>query len=466
MEPVGLKSHMLIRVGLNVGVGEWFGRETDFSSYRKAAEITGSDAEPGVRQTAGDIRGTAGFQTAGSDAGPGARRNAGDASEPESYPGRMQEQRKAGGFWRRILRLPVRCAGQSPGERSREERESGKRICRKRENRKQEHRKRENRKQEHRKREDRRQESRDAAERRRLQAEWEESIHSIEQEIIMLASEIPELAGEDCRCYAVYEDSVRKALIQAEEDIFADWDSCMNREADGAREVLMNRGSAGGREVLMDKGSAGSREVLMNRGSAGGREVLMDQESPGAGTFRGSASGSHILSALWQKYMDYEEFSGYMKPFWVEMLMPKAALYHFVILGTAPCIPELIEKYAGRMKSLKWILSENTSSPELMEFVEDFYIEYGLAISLQVLSCEGEWKRLGMLCGVPSNILDFTVDSWPNAPRAAEGSIWLDFGSVEEKKHRIEGRCSGVVYFSLKDKWRRAQRRCKEPLLP
>lgn len=442
MEPVGLKSHMLIRVGLNVGVGEWFGRETDFSSYRKAAEITGSDAEPGVRQTAGDIRGTAGFQTAGSDAGPGARRNAGDASEPESYPGRMQEQRKAGGFWRRILRLPVRCAGQSPGERSREERESGKRICRKRENRKQEHRKRENRKQEHRKREDRRQESRDAAERRRLQAEWEESIHSIEQEIIMLASEIPELAGEDCRCYAVYEDSVRKALIQAEEDIFADWDSCMNREADGAR------------------------EVLMNRGSAGGREVLMDQESPGAGTFRGSASGSHILSALWQKYMDYEEFSGYMKPFWVEMLMPKAALYHFVILGTAPCIPELIEKYAGRMKSLKWILSENTSSPELMEFVEDFYIEYGLAISLQVLSCEGEWKRLGMLCGVPSNILDFTVDSWPNAPRAAEGSIWLDFGSVEEKKHRIEGRCSGVVYFSLKDKWRRAQRRCKEPLLP
>ena len=144
------------------------------------------------------------------------------------------------------MRLPVRCAGQSPGERSREERESGKRICRKRENRKQEHRKRENRKQEHRKREDRRQESRDAAERRRLQAEWEESIHSIEQEIIMLASEIPELAGEDCRCYAVYEDSVRKALIQAEEDIFADWDSCMNREADGAREVLMNRGSAGG----------------------------------------------------------------------------------------------------------------------------------------------------------------------------------------------------------------------------
>ena len=442
MEPVGLKSHMLIRVGLNVGVGEWFGRETDFSSYRKAAEITGSDAEPGVRQTAGDIRGTAGFQTAGSDAGPGARRNAGDASEPESYPGRMQEQRKAGGFWRRILRLPVRCAGQSPGERSREERERGKRICRKRENRKQEHRKRENRKQEHRKREDRRQESRDAAERRRLQAEWEESIHSIEQEILMLASEIPELAGEDCRCYAVYEDSVRKALIQAEEDIFADWDSCMNRESDGAR------------------------EVLMNRGSAGGREVLTDQESPGAGTFRGSASGSHILSALWQKYMDYEEFSGYMKPFWVEMLMPKAALYHFVILGTAPCIPELIEKYAGRMKSLKWILSENTSSPELMEFVEDFYIEYGLAISLQVLSCEGEWKRLGMLCGVPSNILDFTVDSWPNAPRAAEGSIWLDFGSVEEKKHRIEGRCSGVVYFSLKDKWRRAQRRCKEPLLP
>ena len=321
------------------------------------------------------------------------------------------------------MKFPTRYPGERRGER-----EGEKRAHRKRENGKWEQRKRENEKREQRK--SRKQESRDAAELRRLRAEWEESIRNIEREILKIASEIPELAGEESRCYAVYEDSVRKVLLRAEEDAAVD------------------------------------RVAFMEQGGAGDRDALMDREFSGAGMLQESAPGRHILPALWQRHMDFEEFSGYRKSFWVEMLMPKAVLFHYVILGAAPCIPELAEKYAGRMKSLKWVLSENECSPELMEFVEEFYIEYGLAISLQVLSSEGEWKRLGMLCGVPSNILDFTGDSRTNGARAAEGSIWLDFGSVEEKKRRIEGRCPGVAYFSLKDKWRRAQRRCQEPLLP
>ena len=387
MEPVGLKSHMLIRVGLNVGEGEWFGRRTDFSSYRKADEA------------------------AGNIAGPGGRRTAGEDLEPDALPRKKRERKKSGGFWRHILKFPTRYPGERRGER-----EGEKRAHRKRENGKWEQRKRENEKREQRK--SRKQESRDAAELRRLRAEWEESIRNIEREILKIASEIPELAGEESRCYAVYEDSVRKVLLRAEEDAAVD------------------------------------------------RDALMEREFSGAGMLQESAPGRYILPALWQRHMDFEEFSDYRKSFWVEMLMPKAVLFHYVILGAAPCIPELAEKYAGRMKSLKWVLSENECSPELMEFVEEFYIEYGLAISLQVLSSESEWKRLGMLCGVPSNILDFTGDSRTNAARAAEGSIWLDFGSVEEKKRRIEGRCPGVAYFSLKDKWRRAQRRCQEPLLP
>ena len=146
--------------------------------------------------------------------------------------------------------------------------------------------------------------------------------------------------------------------------------------------------------------------------------------------------------------------------------MPQAALFHFVILGTAPCVPGWIEKSAYRMKSLKWILPEEQSGPEILEFVEDFYTEYGLAISLQTLPGDGGFKGLGVLCSLPSNILDFTGDSCLNIPETARGSVWLDFLSVEEKRRRIEGRCPGVSYFSLKEKWKRAQRRCKEPLLP
>jgi len=217
VEPVGLKSHMLIRVGLNVGEGEWFGRRTDFSSYRKADEA------------------------AGNIAGPGGRRTAGGDLEPETLPGKKRERQKSGGFWRSILKFPTRYPGERRGER-----EGEKRAHRKRENGKWEQRKRENEKREQRK--SRKQESRDAAELRRLRAEWEESIRNIEQEILKIASEIPELAGEESRCYAVYEDSVRKVLLRAEED------AAVNRDA------FMEQGGAGGRDAFVERGGVGDRD--------------------------------------------------------------------------------------------------------------------------------------------------------------------------------------------------------------
>lgn len=294
-EPVGLKSYMLIRVGLNVGEGEWFGINSDMPS---------------------------GMAPSGTEEGGAGRKG--------------PEKRKS----------------RKPSRRER-----------------------------------RKQERREAAERERLLAMRAENIRRTERDMRALAAEILELAGEESRCFAVYEDSVRKVLLQ----------------------------------------------------------------------------GEHVLPSLWRRYMDFEEFSGYTKSFWAELMMPHAVLHHFVILGTAPCIPGLLEKYASKMKSLKWILAEEACGPELMNFVEDFYTEYGLAISLKTLSGGAEWKRQGELCALPSNILDFTGDSFLNVPRIPEGSIWLDFMSVEEKKRRIEGRCPGAAYFSLKGKWRRAQRRCKEP---
>ena len=46
---------------------------------------------------------------------------------------------------------------------------------------------------------------------------------------------------------------------------------------------------------------------------------------------------------------------------------------------------------------------------------------------------------------------------------AAEGSIWLDMLSSEEKRYRIQGRRTGVEYVSLKEEWKRAKRRCAAP---
>ena len=146
----------------------------------------------------------------------------------------------------------------------------------------------------------------------------------------------------------------------------------------------------------------------------------------------------------------------------MEELLPEAVLPHFVILGTVSCLPLLIEKYADRMKSLRWILPENDYSRELQEFVEDFYTEYGLAIMLQVVPA-GQ-RRLQAVCKEPSNVLDFTQEAYINLAKVAKGSIWLDMLSVEEKKRRIVGRNTGITYVSLKEKWKLVRK--KEPFVP
>ena len=344
VEPVGLKSHMLIRVGLNVGEGEWFGIRPDMSSEGERAE---KDA---LKQ----------------EALPG----------QEEYRDSLREKLRgfAGGF--------LRLFGCFREQRERRH-QRGKASQRERRHRERE----------------------EALLREKRCREREERICAIRDGMRKLSWEILELIQEGDRCFAVYEDGIRKALV-------------------------------------------------------GRGESFGDFPEPGA------ERGDRILPFLWRRYMDFAEFSGYTQPFWVGLLLPHAVYSHYVILGVAPCIPAILEQCAPRMKSLKWVLPESSCGQEILEFVEDFYLEYGLAISLRTLPDETGYQRLDSLCTLPSNIFDFAGGSCLKTADIAVGSVWLDFGSVEEKKRRIEGRCPGVAYFSLKDKWRRAQRRCKEPLLP
>ncbi|SOY29509.1 hypothetical protein AMURIS_02230 [Acetatifactor muris] len=173
-----------------------------------------------------------------------------------------------------------------------------------------------------------------------------------------------------------------------------------------------------------------------------------------------------VLSFLWQKYFDFPEFTDYAGSFWVKLLMPQAVWPHFVILGTAPCLYAVLEEAAHRMKSLRWIVPEEDCTDELLEFVEDFYTEYGLAIALQPLTGKAAWKRFRLSAPLPVNILDFTGEMQGTMSEIAETSVWLDMLSSEEKRRRIAGRNSGIVYVSLKEKWKYAQRRCNRPVLP
>lgn len=256
----------------------------------------------------------------------------------------------------------------------------------------------------------------ETARRESLLAEREARIQRTEFSIKKLAREVTELAGEGNCCYCVYDRYVRTALM-------------------GKREPDQETGA--------DTAESGLEDVSNRSNAENDRRLL--------------------LTVLWRRYFDWKEFTDYGGRFWVEQLMPEAVLPHFVILGTAACIPELIEKYAHGMKSLRWILPQADYTGELDEFVEDFYTEFGLAISMQVIPGFRDFKGLQLVCPLPSNILDFSGEPGIGISGVAEGSIWLDMRSVEEKRRRIEVRGLSIFYFSMKEKWQYAQRRCKSP---
>lgn len=163
---------------------------------------------------------------------------------------------------------------------------------------------------------------------------------------------------------------------------------------------------------------------------------------------------------VWLNFLPVGEFDGYRQEFWVRQLLPHAIHPQFVILGTCKGIEALIESCAHRMKSLKWILKEQEYTPALRDFVEDFCVEYGLAIALRTVSGRTAYRKLRLDCSEPANILDFTEEAGFSASQLAEGSVWLDMCSIEEKKRYIAGRSRGVRYFSLKEKWKRGCLNC------
>ena len=158
---------------------------------------------------------------------------------------------------------------------------------------------------------------------------------------------------------------------------------------------------------------------------------------------------------VWVNNFPIKEFDGYLQDFWIGQLLPRAVHARFVILGTCGGIDALIESCAHRMKSLTWILKEQEYNPALQDFVERFCEEYGLANALQTVSGRTAYRKLRLVCPEPTNILDFTEETGIITSGVAEGSVWLDLRSSEEKYRRIAGRGTGIRYFSLKESWKR-----------
>lgn len=162
------------------------------------------------------------------------------------------------------------------------------------------------------------------------------------------------------------------------------------------------------------------------------------------------------LPILWQQCFQFPEFDAYLKPQWVEHLLENARLHHYVVLGAAESVSAAILQCAPRMKSLRWFLQERDCGQKIQDFVENFYEEYGLAVTLQPLEGERAFSRLLLETVEPVCVLDFTGEPRIPSGGLAQGSVWLDFCSVEEKARRMTERGEGVFYFSVKETWKRA----------
>ena len=151
------------------------------------------------------------------------------------------------------------------------------------------------------------------------------------------------------------------------------------------------------------------------------------------------------------------EFDDYLQPKWVRRLLPFARNHHFVVLGSAPCLQQLLCELAPQMKSLLWIAPDLTYQEQLEDFAEDFYQEYGLAMTLHFLPVGGTYGQMRIpdhRYSEPVNILDFSDGRHVPVFNPPEGSVWLDMASVYEKERRIKARRLRVNYISLKRIWR------------
>lgn len=358
---MGLKTYLLIRVGLDVGREEWFGNKLGEAAPEgypvggdRVAE-SGSPAKSAYPVEGNHMAGTGGTEERAGTAGKG----------------RSKDGTVSNGWG---LFHPLRALRQRRKVRQKAKWEQTLQAAREQE-------------------------------RERRLAARARTIEEVEAAMGRLSKEIEEFANGQEDCYYVYEDSLRRVLVPREDS------------------------------------PSGNREP-----------VAVAEEA--------------LLPLLWQKHFQGDAFRSYAQQFWVEQLLPQAVQPYFIILGKAPCLFNVIEKCANRMKSLRWILPETDCDEELLDFVEDFCTEYGLAIMLEPLQGMAELKRLRLVCPQPVNVLDFTGEAYMAVSDIPKGSVWLDMFSVEEKQRRIIARGTGITYVSLKEKWKTVQRRCTCPAIP
>ena len=162
-------------------------------------------------------------------------------------------------------------------------------------------------------------------------------------------------------------------------------------------------------------------------------------------------------------YFPWEEFRNYRDLFWVEQIMPYAVHADYQIVGYAPCIPRLLVRHARRIRSVCWILSKAVYTGQVQEFVEDYYEEYGLAITVHLCEPGEPLRKSPLTSDKPINILDFSGEERMSCVSIFPGSVWLDMDAMEQKARRIAIQKPEISYISLHKRWKSATNTTENP---
>lgn len=148
------------------------------------------------------------------------------------------------------------------------------------------------------------------------------------------------------------------------------------------------------------------------------------------------------------------EFRDYLQQEWIEHLLRYGerpggypAWPDLVLLGRNPYLPYVVLRYAARLQSMKWYLTEREYREEEEWLTGELEDEYGLIPEIRLLAENADYGRVRLQGTKPCVVLDFSDSDKVYGGGLAAGSVWLDFPASEEKERRVTSGCPQIRYF-------------------
>ncbi len=158
----------------------------------------------------------------------------------------------------------------------------------------------------------------------------------------------------------------------------------------------------------------------------------------------------------WQQLWQFPVYSDYQSNRNLKYLLqtiprkdwPKKAM----ILGCGVGMQEWLPFLAEHVHNMELYVEFMTKGLE--ELQEELCEEYGMVTDLKLVE-PGGFQRERLRSREPVLVIDFSGCGNISVLGMEPGSIWVDMDAMENKRHLIEDRPTGLTYLSLKTIWKR-----------